>query len=108
MRLDIGFSCFVRGSGLPLIRQNAIGIDPASRCGFQDDPPDGAGATTALHPAPQALMNPAWAERLFARCRRHEPDLVVAQDIAGADDHSLGRDVNGPAEMLNAHKDAQS
>jgi hypothetical protein len=33
---------------------------------------------------------------------------VVAQDIAGADDHSLGRDVNGPAEMLNAHKDAQS
>jgi hypothetical protein len=53
-------------------------------------------------------MNPAWAERLFARCHRHEPDLVVAQDIAGADDHSLGRDVNGSAEMLKAQKDAQS
>jgi hypothetical protein len=31
-----------------------------------------------LHPAPQALMNPARAERLFARRRRHEPYLVVA------------------------------
>jgi hypothetical protein len=84
----------LRAGGKPvstfrLVRQNATGIDRASRRGFEDDPPDGAGATPALHPTPQALMNPARAERLFARRGRHEPYLTVAQYIARADDHSL-------------------
>jgi hypothetical protein len=34
-------------------------------------------------------MNHARTERLFARRRRHETYLVVAQYIAGTDDHSL-------------------
>jgi hypothetical protein len=54
-------------------------------------------------------LHAARAERCFAHRRHHAPYLVVAQDVARADDHAVGkRGFGGPTEVLRARENAQA
>jgi hypothetical protein len=64
--------------------------------GFLDDRLDGAGAATAFGAATEAAVDLLGVARKVRRCTHGIADVMVAEDVAGADNHETG----GPLVML--------
>ena len=58
---------------------------------FIDDGLDGARASAALGAAAKATINLFRISRQVRSCTHGISDIVVAQDVAGTDDHETGR-----------------
>lgn len=75
---------------------------------FIDDGLDGTRASAAFGTAAKATVNLLWISRHFRRCAHGIADVMVAQDIAGTDDHEICRTLRGaPHRYLRARRDAK-
>ena len=82
--------------GLIIYRMKAVRAALAALLGagasrFVDDGLDGSRAPAALGAAAEATVNLFCISRQVRSCTHSIPDIVVAQDVAGTDDHETGR-----------------
>lgn len=76
--------------------------------GFVDDGLDRARATAALGAAPEASVDLLRISRQVRSCTHGIPDIVVAQDVAGTDDHETKRTLSdAPHRYGSARRDAK-
>jgi hypothetical protein len=90
-----------------IIRSVGVGVRAASATllgtgakRFIDDGLDRSRATAAFGATAQAAVNLFWAPRQVRSCTHGIADIVVAQDVAGTDDHETGRALRD-ASLLN-------
>jgi hypothetical protein len=75
---------------------------------FIDDGLDGARAPAAFGAAAEATVNLFGIPRQVRRCTDGIPDIVVAQNVAGTDNHETVRtSVTPPHRYLRARRDAK-
>jgi hypothetical protein len=77
---------------------------------FFDDRLDGASAAAAFGAAAEATVNLLGIPRQVRSCADSITDIVVAQDVAGTDDHETGRtfdDAAASSTYLSARRDAK-
>ena len=65
-------------------------LGAGAKC-FIDDGLDGARASAALGAAAEAAINLFRTSRQIPSCTHGIADIVVAQDVAGTDDHETDR-----------------
>ena len=79
-----------------VIRSVTVRAARAARLGagakrFIDDGLDGTGASAAFGAAAEATIDLLGISRQVRSCTHSITDIVVAQDVAGTDDHETGR-----------------
>jgi hypothetical protein len=85
-----GRGSFLRGlvvGGVAAVRAAGTAFLGAGAEGFIDDGLDRARATAAFGAAAEATINLFWIPRQVRRCAYGTTDIVVAQNVAGTDDH---------------------
>jgi hypothetical protein len=81
---------FVIG-GVAAVRAAGAAFLGAGTKGLFDDGLDGTRATAAFGAAAKAAVNLLGIPRHFRRCTDGTPNIVVAQDVAGTDNHETAR-----------------
>jgi hypothetical protein len=67
---------------------------------FVDDRLDGARATAAFGAAAEASVNLLWIARQVRSCMDGTPDIMVAKDVTGTNDHEDGRPIGDASEQI--------
>jgi hypothetical protein len=100
--------------GLVVRRKAAVRTAGAALLGavakrFFDDRLDGASAPAAFCAAAEATVNLLGISRQVRSCTYSITDIVVAQDVAGTDDHETGRTFGDAASStyLSVRRDAK-
>jgi hypothetical protein len=78
------------GHGVAVRAARATGLGAGTKR-FVDDGLDGARATSALGAAAEASINLLWIARQVRSCTDGIADIMVAEDVAGTDNHEVGR-----------------
>jgi hypothetical protein len=77
--------------GLTGMRAAGAAFLGAGAEGIVDDALDGAGAAAAFSATAEAAVNLLGIPRQVRGCTHGTPDIVVAQDVAGTDDHETAK-----------------
>ena len=88
--LDGFLGRLVVGGGMAVRTAQAAGLGAGAKR-FVDDRPDGACAAPALRTAAEAAIDLLWMARQVAGCADGVADIMVAEDVAGTDNHESGR-----------------
>ena len=106
-----GWGSFLRGlivGGVAAVRAAGAAFLGAGAEGFVDDGLDRARAATAFGAAAEAAVKLFWVSRQVRRCTYGITDIVVAQNVAGTDDHETERTlVMRPHRYLSGRRDAK-
>jgi hypothetical protein len=80
------------GVGVAVRTAGAAGLGTGAKR-FIDDSLDGTCAPAAFGAAAEATIDLLWITRQVRSCAYGIPDIVVAKDVAGTNDHRSGRPI---------------
>ena len=80
------------GVGVAVRTAGAAGLGAGAKR-FIDDSLDGTCAPAAFGAAAEATIDLLWITRQVRSCAYGIPDIVVAKDVAGTNDHKSGRPI---------------
>ena len=98
-----GRGSFLRGfvvGGMTAVRATGAAFLGAGAKRFVDDGLDGARAAAAFGAAAEATVNLLGIPRQVRGCTHGTPDIVVAQDVAGTDNHETAKTLGDASSSI--------